>query len=399
MKALEDAKKISEAEVLQKIETLEIWQYGLLKGKLSDCLKNALREGKEEKKESAVVAALDNADCDHVLLSLLKENPGKIFAGTAIAAYAIGSPKGVVCVPECYKELADELEAEAATYHVEIRAEFVDVRANTGNALIHIVTAAKVADAFSGVSDDGIYVSVNGEQVKKVSPDTKVCELTETSGAKALLLGYKLHKPEDDQLTLEEADIANGVVRVFTEKDCIIRETEKVLLTSRKQGCGKCVFCREGQNQLQHMHKEITEGRGKIEYVELAKEIGEAMCYSSLCSMGQVSAQMSLSGLKNFKGEYDSHIKKKVCPAGACTSFVTVYVDPVDCTGCGDCMDVCPADCIDGKAGYIHMIDEFDCTKCGKCIEACEENAIVQTAGKVPKLPNRLMKVGKFKKR
>ena len=61
-------------------------------------------------------------------------------------------------------------------------------------------------------------------------------------------------------------------------------------------------------------------------------------------------------------------------------------------------MDVCPAECIEGKPNFIHMIDEFDCTKCGKCIEVCEEEAIVKTAGKLPKLPNRLIKVGKFKK-
>ena len=44
------------------------------------------------------------------------------------------------------------------------------------------------------------------------------------------------------------------------------------------------------------------------------------------------------------------------------------------------------------------MIDEFDCDKCGKCIEACEEGAIIKTSGKVPKLPNRLTKVGRFKR-
>ena len=56
-------------------------------------------------------------------------------------------------------------------------------------------------------------------------------------------------------------------------------------------------------------------------------------------------------------------------------------------------------DCIDGKSNYIHMIDDFECTKCGKCIAVCEEKAIIQTSGKLPKLPNRLTKVGRFKKR
>ena len=45
------------------------------------------------------------------------------------------------------------------------------------------------------------------------------------------------------------------------------------------------------------------------------------------------------------------------------------------------------------------MIDDFDCTKCGKCIPVCEEEAIIKTTGKLPKLPTKLTKVGKFRKR
>ena len=69
------------------------------------------------------------------------------------------------------------------------------------------------------------------------------------------------------------------------------------------------------------------------------------------------------------------------------------------CDGLGDCLPVCPVDAIEGKDGYIHMIDEFECTKCGKCISACENDAIIQTNGRLPKLPTRLTKCGKFKKR
>ena len=47
----------------------------------------------------------------------------------------------------------------------------------------------------------------------------------------------------------------------------------------------------------------------------------------------------------------------------------------------------------------IRQIDEFECTKSGKCIAAREEEAIIQTDGRLPKLPTRLTKVGKFKKR
>ena len=61
------------------------------------------------------------------------------------------------------------------------------------------------------------------------------------------------------------------------------------------------------------------------------------------------------------------------------------------------CMAACPADAMDGAKGYIHVVADFLCTRCGACIPACPESAIVKTAGAAPKLPDRMMRVGRFK--
>lgn len=401
MSALENAMKLSKEEVLEKIAALDLMEAGIYREKLSDHLKKAAEESLREGKTLEIVAALNNADIDAVLLEILKKNPEKVLEGMEIAAYAMGAEKMTLYVPERETEFAKSLEKIAEEHHTEICTGIVNIRANKGNALLHIVTVYELAEAFENLEDykPGIYVSVNGTPVKKVACDIKISEVAEIRGAKALLLGYEFHTLEDAELTLEEAGVTNGVIRVLTEKDCIVAETEKKLLACRKQSCGKCVFCREGLIQLQYMQKEITEGRGKSDYLNLTKEIGEAMCISTPCSMGQVSAKASLTAVNQFADEYEAHIKKKNCPAGVCTSFVNIYIDPQTCTGCEECVDVCPKDCIEGKAKYIHMIDDFDCIKCGKCMEACEEGAIKMTTGKVPKLPNRLTKVGRFKKR
>ncbi|MCQ4728062.1 hypothetical protein NE664_15620 [Anaerotignum faecicola] len=54
---------------------------------------------------------------------------------------------------------------------------------------------------------------------------------------------------------------------------------------------------------------------------------------------------------------------------------------------------------MEGKAGYIHMLDGFACSKCGRCIEACDAGAVIQTADRVPRLPDKLTKCGRFKKK
>ncbi|MBQ5746785.1 MAG: hypothetical protein IIV81_02485, partial [Clostridia bacterium] len=82
------------------------------------------------------------------------------------------------------------------------------------------------------------------------------------------------------------------------------------LLSCGTYSVNRCVFCREGLIQLEYMQKEITQARGKSNFADLTKEIGEAMCYNTLCTVGQVSAKIALSAFEKFGGEFDAHIKK-----------------------------------------------------------------------------------------
>jgi len=53
---------------------------------------------------------------------------------------------------------------------------------------------------------------------------------------------------------------------------------------------------------------------------------------------------------------------------------MAVTVDVEECTGCGDCVEVCPLEAIslnDGKA----VIDDV-CTECGLCLDECPNDAI-----------------------
>ncbi len=50
-------------------------------------------------------------------------------------------------------------------------------------------------------------------------------------------------------------------------------------------------------------------------------------------------------------------------------------VNNEECTGCGTCVDECPASAItlkDDKA----KIDEDECTECGTCVDSCPSSAI-----------------------
>ena len=393
MKAtIENAKNIGYADLLEKIKGVKLAEYGLCPEPLEEKIYRACaKEG-----DVYVHAGLNNADVDRVLFALLKDDPETVLAGIAVAGTLVGAAAKFLYIPEDEKELTEAIKPKAEEYKIVVVNDIINVRESEGDLLLHIATAKDLADLVDGCYAAGTYVDA-GDGLKKVAPDTKISELVSLDDAKAVYTGYQYYTP-DEAKELVAADATSGAIRVLTEKDCIVCETQKQLLKYRKASCGRCVFCREGLIQLEYMQKEITMARGKAAMLDLTKEIGEPMSYSTLCTVGQESAKIALTAISKFGGEFEAHIKKNKCPAGVCAAFTHIYIDPIACTGCGDCLDVCPADCIEGKPNFIHMIDEFECTKCGKCIEACDDDAIQMTSGKLPKLPNRLVKVGKFKK-
>lgn len=404
MSALENAKAMGKEGVISRIAGAGLLESGVDCTPVADKWNLVNEEREFQTSPIRVVAGLNNSDRNGALLALLKENPERVFEGMAIAALAVDAEEMYLYIPEKEAAYAEELAGQAAEKGIQVKTGIVNRRASRGGAFHHIGTMLAVADIFEDKYEPCTYMAVcqNGETgpLRKVAYGTKVSDLTGEVDAKAIAIGTKLYDLSAlDMVINEDTRTGNGVITVYGSGCCMIHEAEAVLAAERRQSCGRCTFCREGLVQLHTMTKEITRGQGKKEFTDMMKEIGEAMTFSTPCSLGQTASDFTLGTLEYFADEYEDHIRKKKCANNVCSAFMSIYIDPNLCEGCEECADVCPKDAIEGKAGYIHMIDEFECDKCGKCITACENDAIIRTTGRVPKLPTRLTKVGKFKKR
>ncbi len=253
-------------------------------------------------------------------------------------------------------------------------------------------------DCFVAINKDGF--EGKETEIKEAAAGTKLSELVDASDAKAVLFGGlkgDFIKPQ----SLAEYEIAEGVtstsVTVFGKESCIVDTTKKIMAMSFEDSCGKCVLCREGTSQFKQITEEMTTGKAKQTDLDLINDVGELIKIGAYCPFGQNMPRPLLSAIALYQDDFMEHIKKKSCSAGVCYKAEAVYVILPDvCTGCGDCIDECDEDAIIGKAKFIHMIDQDMCEQCGKCVAACDEGAIVAVEGKLPKLPKKLTKVGKF---
>lgn len=401
MGALENANNLSSEEVIEKAAAAGLKEFGFCKESVA---KTWRETAVHTEQDICVGAGLNNCDTAHVLWKLVEDNTDAVMEGLAIAGRAINANVLRLYVPK--GKMTDALRTAAKNSQVELIEGIVNKKANANGVIHHIETLLALSQIFDGTYVPGAWIAIQkGNEtgtLQKVKFGTSLTEIDGISaeGLKAVAFGTKLYTSSVLEGTLEEENQpSNGVITLYPETCCMIDEAVKVLYASGMQSCGKCTFCREGLIQLYTMEEEITKGQGKKEFTAMLKEIGEAMTISTPCSMGQTGSEFVLGTLEHFANEYEEHISKKKCQNNVCSAFMSIYIDPQSCDGCEECTDVCPVDAIEGKAGYIHMIDEFECTKCGKCMEVCEQDAVIQTSGRMPKLPNRLTKCGKFKKR
>lgn len=164
--------------------------------------------------------------------------------------------------------------------------------------------------------------------------------------------------------------MGSGGMVVMDESNCMVDIARFFLDFTVEESCGKCTPCREGTKRMLEILERITEGKGEEGDIERLESLSETMSSASLCGLGQTAANPVISTLKYFRSEYESHIRDKKCPAGACEDLLEYYIAD-NCIGCTKCAQVCPVSCIDGKLKERHVIDTTQCIKCGACMEAC----------------------------
>ena len=169
--------------------------------------------------------------------------------------------------------------------------------------------------------------------------------------------------------------MGSGGMIVMDEETCVVDVARYFLQFLKSESCGKCFSCRVGIDRLLEILDRITTGTGTMEDLDLLEELAVTVKDTSMCGLGQTSANPVLSTLKYFRDEYLAHIRDKRCPAGVCRALFCYRIDQDLCVGCGSCAEQCSAGAIiETEQGY--RIDPDKCTRCGYCVENCVADAI-----------------------
>jgi NADH:ubiquinone oxidoreductase subunit F (NADH-binding)/(2Fe-2S) ferredoxin/NAD-dependent dihydropyrimidine dehydrogenase PreA subunit len=181
-----------------------------------------------------------------------------------------------------------------------------------------------------------------------------------------------------DRLTEVGSMMGSGGMIVMDEDTCMVDVARYFINFLMEESCGKCVPCREGLLRMGEILTGITEGRGRMEDLDMIQDLSEVLRDASLCGLGQTAPNPVMSTLKYFWDEYVAHIEDHKCPAGVCTELIAYSIDAGNCTGCGLCLKKCPAEAITGDTKQPHVLDAVKCIKCGICYDVCRFDAIIK---------------------
>lgn len=180
-----------------------------------------------------------------------------------------------------------------------------------------------------------------------------------------------------DRLQEAGSMMGSGGMIVMDEENCMVDMARYFVQFLQEESCGKCTPCREGLQQMGEILNRICKGKGQEEDMGLLQDLSQVMADTSLCGLGLTAPNPVLSTIRYFRDEYEAHIKEKKCPAKFCKELIFFSIDPENCTGCGACLKICPADAIMGETKKPHQLDPNKCIKCRACYEACKFDAVL----------------------
>lgn len=153
-----------------------------------------------------------------------------------------------------------------------------------------------------------------------------------------------LNTPVDyDSLVKLGAIMGSGGLISMDEDTCMVDMARFFMEFVQDESCGKCVPCRLGTKRMLEILERITKGEGQEGDIELLEELGYMVKEAAICGLGQTAPNPVLSTIKNFREEYEEHIKYRYCRAGVCADL---FISP--------CQNACPAGV--NVPGYIALI-------------------------------------------
>ena len=166
---------------------------------------------------------------------------------------------------------------------------------------MHVTVRQLIYDYAGGIA--------NGRQLKAVIPG---------GSSVPILLPSQIDVPASfDALQKAGTLLGSAGMIVMDDTTCMVWVAKNLLHFYRHESCGKCTPCREGGDWLYKILDKIERGEGTMKDIDLLLSVSDNIAGKTLCAFGDAAATPVLTTVKQFRAEYEAHVKEGRCTCPA----------------------------------------------------------------------------------
>lgn len=143
---------------------------------------------------------------------------------------------------------------------------------------------------------------VKGGKLKACVPGGSSVPIITADDVEKAIIGY-------EEMSEVKSMVGSGGCMFLNEHTCIVTFIWRTALFYANESCGKCTPCREGTKWMIQILDRIRLGQGRMEDIDLLKEICSQIDGRSFCGLGDAAAWPVAAALRVFPEEFEYYIK------------------------------------------------------------------------------------------
>ncbi|MEJ2368222.1 MAG: NADH-quinone oxidoreductase subunit NuoF [Acidobacteriota bacterium] len=118
-------------------------------------------------------------------------------------------------------------------------------------------------------------------------------------------------------LKAEGSMLGSAGVIVMNDSVCMVRALKNLMEFYSHESCGQCTPCREGTHWLKLIVSRIEAGEGRDGDCDLILDVADNISFKTICPLGDAAAMPATSFVKQFRDEFEAHIREHRCTVPA----------------------------------------------------------------------------------
>lgn len=104
--------------------------------------------------------------------------------------------------------------------------------------------------------------------------------------------------------------LGSGAIIVIDDSNCMVDLLHVIMHFYHHESCGQCTPCREGTGWLDKIVRSITEGRGRLQDIQLIERVSKNMMGRTICALSDAAAMPAISFVNKFRDEFEFFVRE-----------------------------------------------------------------------------------------